>query len=169
MGRPPRRQRGAGAPAHRAASLLRRLQGRRGGEVHRGRPVVRPGGGGGGDPSLPRALRSLRNVVMAVAAYEVLPHVLTRLFTHTDETDEQLRVLVNAAIGLMAGVLRPLAAALTTLPVGLEHPGRTAGCAFEMYYLMGNLVPWREPAWALLHERAAVLVEHCTAVGAEAD
>ena len=106
---------------------------------------------------------------MAVAAYEVLPHVLTRLFTHTDETDEQLRVLVNAAIGLMAGVLRPLAAALTTLPVGLEHPGRTAGCAFEMYYLMGNLVPWREPAWALLHERAAVLVEHCTAVGAEAD
>jgi hypothetical protein len=60
-------------------------------------------------------------------------------------------------------VLRPLAVALTTLPVGPEHPGRTAGFAFEMYYPMGNLVPWREPAWALLYERLALLVDHCTA------
>ena len=31
---------------------------------------------------------------------------LLRLFTHTDETDEQLTILVNGAIRLMAGVLR---------------------------------------------------------------
>ena len=63
----------------------------------------------------------------------------------------------------MTGVVRPLAAALTRLPVGPEHPGRTAGFGFQMYYAMGNLVPWREPAWALLHERMSLLVEHCTA------
>ena len=45
-----------------------------------------------------------------------------------------------------------------------------------MYYLMGNFVPWREPAWALLHERSATMVEKCVAaaeqegqVGALAD
>jgi hypothetical protein len=26
-----------------------------------------------------------------------------------------------------------------------------------MYYQFGNFVPWREPAWALLSERAAIL------------
>jgi hypothetical protein len=105
---------------------------------------------------------------LAVLAYEVVLHVLTRLFTHTDETDEQLRILVGAAIGMMAGVLRPLASALTTLPVGPSQPDRSVGFAFEMYYRMGNLVPWREPAWALLHERASILVEGCAAVGTAA-
>ena len=93
--------------------------------------------------------------------YEVLLHVLTRFFTHTDETDEQLSVLIEAAFGLMGGVMRPLATALTRLPAGPEHPGRTAGPAFEMYYQMGNFVPWRDAAWALLAERAAVLSARC--------
>jgi hypothetical protein len=30
-----------------------------------------------------------------------------------------------------------------------------------MYYQMGNFVPWRGAAWALLAERAAVLAVHC--------
>ena len=30
---------------------------------------------------------------------------------------------------------------------------------------MTNLVPWREPAWALLHERLAQLAEWCDAGG----
>jgi Ferritin-like len=102
---------------------------------------------------------------VAGLAYEVVLHLLLRLFTHTDETDEQLTTLMNGAINLMAGNLRPLATTLTTLPVGPSHPGRTAGFAFEMRYVMGNLVPWREPAWALLHERASILVERCTVVG----
>jgi hypothetical protein len=41
-------------------------------------------------------------------AYEVLLQVLTRFFTHTDETDEQLDVLVQAAFGIMSGILRPV-------------------------------------------------------------
>jgi hypothetical protein len=57
----------------------------------------------------------------------------------------------------MAGVLRPLGQTLPRLPTGPEHPGRTAGPTFEMYYQFGNFVPWREPAWALLSERAAIL------------
>jgi Ferritin-like len=98
---------------------------------------------------------------LAALGYELVLHLLTRFFTHTDETDEQLHLLVNSAIDTMAGVLRPLATTLTTLPIGPEHPGRTAGFSFEMFYTMGNLVPWREPAWALLHERASILATRC--------
>ena len=94
-------------------------------------------------------------------AYEVLLQLLTRFFTHTDETDEQLGSLVESAFGLMAGVMRPLAGALTAMPAGPEHPGRTAGPTFEMYYQMGNFVPWREAAWALLSERVDVLCGYC--------
>ena len=94
-------------------------------------------------------------------AYEVLLQVLTRFFTHTDETDEQLDALVQAALGIMAGVLKPLGTALTRLPMGPGNPGRTAGAAFQMYYQMGNFVPWRNAAWVLLSERATVLSRQC--------
>src|SRR5215469_2538507 len=93
--------------------------------------------------------------------YEVLLQILTRFFTHTDETDEQLDALVHAALGIMAGVLKPLGTALTRLPMGPGNPGRTAGPAFQMYYQMGNFVPWRNAAWVLLSERAAVLSRQC--------
>ncbi|HZC53479.1 MAG TPA: ferritin-like protein [Mycobacterium sp.] len=101
---------------------------------------------------------------LAALGYELVLHLLTRFFTHTDETDQQLDVLVNCAIDTMAGVLRPLATTLTTLPIGPEHPAHTAGFSFEMFYAMGNLVPWREPAWALLHERASILADRCAEV-----
>jgi len=91
----------------------------------------------------------------------VLLQVLTRFFTHTDETDEQLDALVQGAFGLMAGVLRPVGTALTRLPMGPGNPGRTAGAAFQMYYQMGNFVPWRKAAWVLLSERAAMLSRQC--------
>jgi len=93
--------------------------------------------------------------------YEVLLQVLTRFFTHTNETDEQLDALVQGAFGLMTGVLKPLGTALTRLPMGPGNPGRTAGAAFEMYYQMGNFVPWRKAAWVLLSERAAMLSRQC--------
>jgi hypothetical protein len=101
--------------------------------------------------------------------YEALLQMLTRFFTHTDETDQQLAALVQAAFDLMAGVLRPLGSALTRLPAGPGHPGRTAGPTFEMYYQMGNFVPWRDAAWALLCERLAVLSSRCTAAAARGD
>ena len=95
-------------------------------------------------------------------AYEVLLHLLTRFFTHTDETDEQLQLLISAAFDLMGNIIRPLGHALTQLPVDSAADGRNAGFAFEMHYLMGNLVPWRQPAWALLRERITFLAEKCT-------
>jgi len=95
--------------------------------------------------------------------------VLTRFFTHTDETDEQLGTLVQAAFGRMGGVMRPLARALTAMPSGPEHPGRTAGPTFEMYYQMGNFVPWRGPAWALLSERTNVLAGQCANAAGRGD
>src|SRR5690242_14082567 len=93
--------------------------------------------------------------------YEVLLQVLTRFFTHTDESNEQLDVLVHTAFSIMGGVLKPLGNALTRLPVGAGNPGCTAGPAFQMFYQMGNFVPWREAAWVLLSERAAVLSRQC--------
>ena len=93
--------------------------------------------------------------------YEVLLQVLMRFFTHTDETDDQLGLLIEVAFSLMSGVLAPLGDALTQLPAGPDHPGRTVGPAFEMFYLMGNLVPWQDAAWALLSERVAVLASQC--------
>jgi hypothetical protein len=97
--------------------------------------------------------------------YETLLQLLTRFFTHTDETDEQLDALTESAFGLMGDVLGPLGRVLTRLPTGPDHPGRTAGPTFEMYYQMGNFVPARGAAWALLSERAAVLAGHCTDAG----
>jgi len=35
-----------------------------------------------------------------------------------------------------------------------------------MYYQFGNFVPWREPAWALLTERACLLAARCQAAAA---
>ncbi|KAB8192721.1 hypothetical protein FH608_024915 [Nonomuraea phyllanthi] len=107
-----------------------------------------------------------RAAELAAVAYELVLHLLTRFFTHTDETEEQLGLLVGTSISMMADVLRPLAATMATMPLGPEHPGRTAGFAFEMYYAMSNFVPWREPSWALLHERMRVLVERCRAAEA---
>jgi hypothetical protein len=95
-------------------------------------------------------------------AYEVLLHLLTRFFTHTDETDEQLGLLLGAAFDLMGDVIRPLGGALTQLPVDAAAGGHNAGFAFEMHYLMGNFVPARQPAWALLRERMAFLAQKCT-------
>jgi hypothetical protein len=101
--------------------------------------------------------------------YEALLQTLTRFFTHTDESDEQLGLLIGSAFGLMTGVLEPLGSALTRLPAGAGYPGRTAGPAFEMYYQMGNFVPAREAAWAVLSERFAVLANRCAgAAGAQA-
>ena len=37
-----------------------------------------------------------------------------------------------------------------------------------MFYPMGNLTPGREPAWALLHERASILATRCSDVSDEA-
>ncbi len=104
---------------------------------------------------------------LAALAYELVLQTLNRFFAHTDETDEQISILIRVALGLMAGVLSPLATELTRLPVGGLHTGCTAGFAFEMFYTMGNFVPWRDAAWALLSERTTLLADRCATAAAD--
>jgi hypothetical protein len=65
----------------------------------------------------------------------------------------------------MAGVLRPLGDLITTLPVGPEHPGRTAGPSFELFYEDDDLLPHRESAWVLLEERVRDASNFCASLG----
>jgi CDGSH-type Zn-finger protein/truncated hemoglobin YjbI len=85
--------------------------------------------------------------------YEILLQIFERFFAHTGETDAQLKVLADATMGLMLRVLRPLGDLITTLPVGAEHPGTTAGPSFELFYETDYLMPHQHAAWALLAER----------------
>jgi ferritin-like protein len=96
--------------------------------------------------------------------YEVLLQILERYFAHTEETDAQLATLANAAVSLMAGVLKPLGDLITTLPVGPDHPGRNAGPSFELFYEDDDLLPHRESAWVLLEERVRNAVSFCADV-----
>jgi hypothetical protein len=110
-----------------------------------------------GDP------RTLALAELCNLAYEAILWMLTRFFTHTDESEEELDVLIGGAITMMAGVLRPLGTELARRPAGPAHPGRTAGPAFEMYYVMDNVVPWRPAAWTVLAERLQQISNRCAA------
>src|SRR5262245_44335102 len=103
---------------------------------------------------------------LTALAYELVLQTLNRFFTHTDETEQQLGSLIRVALGLMEGVLSPLATELTMLPIGAPHTASTAGFAFEMFYAMGNFVPWRESAWAVLSERVGLLAKRCAEAAA---
>jgi hypothetical protein len=48
---------------------------------------------------------------------------------------------------------------LTTLPVGANHPGKTAGPAFEVYRRISYVLPHRHSAWVILHERLTELAD----------
>jgi hypothetical protein len=48
---------------------------------------------------------------------------------------------------------------MTTLPVGTNHPGRTAGPAFEVYRRISYVLPHRQAAWVILHERLSELAD----------
>jgi hypothetical protein len=97
-------------------------------------------------------------------SYEILLQLLERYFAHTEETDAQLTTLANAAVDVMYSVLRPLGNLITTLPVGPEHPGRTAGPSFELFYEDDDLLPHRESAWVLLEERMRDASAFCGAL-----
>jgi Ferritin-like len=101
-------------------------------------------------------------------SYEILLQILERYFAHTEETDAQLATLANAAVALMGGVLRPLGNLITTLPVGPEHPERTAGPSFELFYEDDDLLPHRESAWVLLEERVRDASSFCHALAERA-
>jgi CDGSH-type Zn-finger protein/truncated hemoglobin YjbI len=116
-----------------------------------------------GDPNTAR-VTDLFNV-----AYEVLLQGLERYFAHTEETNEQLGTLADMTIALMLRALKPLGELITTLPVGPEHPGRTSGPSFELFYESDYLMPHREAAWTLLEERLREAAAFCDGVRVDCD
>jgi hypothetical protein len=101
------------------------------------------------------------------ANYELALQLLCRFFMHTETTGTELQTLSGSAVGTMLQVLRPLGKLLTRLPVGEHHHGQTAGPSFEMYR-KEYLLPHKEAAWVLLHERAAEQAAYCRDLGARA-
>jgi hypothetical protein len=93
--------------------------------------------------------------------------VLWRCFVRGDETDEQVGTLVDSAVRLMAGVLRPLGSVLTTLPLGPDHPGELAGPAFSMVDPSQFVLPYREAAWKVMVRRLGEIADACAPLGLE--
>jgi hypothetical protein len=100
-------------------------------------------------------------------AYEVLLQVLYRLLSRVDENDEQMNILSQVAVGLMFDVIEPLGEILTTLPVGPEHPGRTAGPSFELFYQPDYLLPHRRAAWFIMAEHLSDAADLTEAQGGD--
>ncbi len=110
------------------------------------------------DPGTTRCM-DLLNV-----ANEVLLQLLSRYFAHADETPEQLQVLADVAVGLMYTAIKPLGSVVTTLPIGPDRPGVTAGPGFELFYQVDYLLPHKDAAWVLMEERlrdAAAFARRC--------
>jgi hypothetical protein len=99
------------------------------------------------------------------ATYEVMLQMLVRFFAHTEETEEELQTLSSTAIGAMSLLIKPLGQLLTTLPVGAEYPGKSAGPNFE-FYRTSYLLPHRHAAWVLMNERLLELAVYCARLGA---
>ena len=57
--------------------------------------------------------------------YEILLQMLARFFAHTEESEDELKALVDAAIDAMFTVIEPLGVYATTLPAGRRIPVST--------------------------------------------
>lgn len=86
------------------------------------------------------------------AVYELMLMVLARYFAHTEETDDELRALGDVGVDLMFVGIKPIGEALTRLPAGPSHPGRTAGPSFQLDRHL-HVLPHKEAAWAIFRER----------------
>ena len=112
--------------------------------------------------------RTARVADVCNVAYEVLLQLLYRLFSRVDETEAQVQTLADIAVSMMFDAVEPLGELLTRLPVGAEHPGRTAGPTFELFYEPDYLLPHRKAAWIVTSEHlslaAAVLDNEAAAL-----
>jgi hypothetical protein len=99
------------------------------------------------DP-LTAAVTDLFNVV-----YDLILQMIVRYFAFGEESDDQLRELANAAVGLMFSAIKPLGLLLSELPIGPEHPGFNAGPNFQLAYRSSFLLPHRRSAWIRFSER----------------
>lgn len=95
------------------------------------------------------------------AVYEVILQVQSRFYVHHGETADELETLAKTAKHLMNWVMRTVGPVLTSLPVGQEFPGRTTGPAFEIVRPSFFVLPHREAAWKIMHERLETLTQVC--------
>lgn len=98
------------------------------------------------------------------SVYDLLLQMIVRFFAFGEETDEELRVLARAAVGLMFTAIKPLGLALATMPVGPEHPGLTAGANFQLAYRASFLLPHKRSAWIRFAERLDELASFADAI-----
>ena len=98
------------------------------------------------------------------SAYGASLEILSRFFIHVDSPQKELETLADAAVQLMSQVIRPLGDLMTTLPVGPDHPGRTAGPAFEVLRRVSYILPHRKAAWVVLHERLEELADYSASI-----
>jgi hypothetical protein len=93
------------------------------------------------------------------AVYELLLQLIARYFAFGHETPEQRGVLAHVSVSLMFQAIKPLGELLAALPVGLEHPGATAGANFQLPYRANFLLPHRRSAWIRFAERCDELAD----------
>jgi hypothetical protein len=103
-----------------------------------------------------------RSADLLNATYELILQLLARYFAHTDESPAQLATLLRVAVLLMKQVVKPLGALVTRMPMGPDHPDRTAGPAMELFYETDYLLPDREAAWTIIHERMCEIADLAT-------
>jgi Ferritin-like len=96
------------------------------------------------------------------AVYEVLLQMLSRYFTNSGETPEQLATLADVAVGLMYAAVKPLGGLVTRMPIVPAQPDRAVGPAFELFYDVDYLLPHREAAWTIMEERLREIADLAT-------
>lgn len=92
------------------------------------------------------------------ACYGLMLEMLMRFFAHTEESQAELSALIQTAIGVMEGVIKPLGTILTSLPATSTGDVPRAGPSFAFYRSI-NYLPHRDAAWALFVERFEELAE----------
>ena len=92
------------------------------------------------------------------ACYGLMLEMLMRFFAHTEESHAELLALIDTAIGIMEGVIKPLGTILTSLPATSSADVLRAGPSFAFYRSI-NYLPHRHSAWALFAERFEELAE----------
>jgi Ferritin-like len=101
------------------------------------------------------------------ATYEVILQLQARYFLHLEETPDELETLAKTVKHLMNWVMRQLGPLVTSLPIGSSAPGRTTGPAFEMVRPALFVLPHRDAAWKILHERFARMAAEADRLAAE--
>jgi len=101
------------------------------------------------------------------ASYGLAVHTLSRFYVHENDRPAELQALADTAVGIMSRVIDPLGVLLTTLPVGGNLPGVTAGPSFELQN-REYLLPHRREAVMVLEERLAELANYTSSLAKSA-